>query len=103
MMQLAVARCFAPQQMIAVLVVRLADNTRVHRFYERFGFQFVESRRFGNDGYLVYRVNRADWHLKVLLHRGRPETAEQNICVDLSVKTLIVLVNGVLVNHPYLF
>jgi aminoglycoside 6'-N-acetyltransferase len=46
----------------AVLVDPLAGNTRVHRFYERFGFQFVESRRFGNDDCLVYRVNRADWH-----------------------------------------
>jgi aminoglycoside 6'-N-acetyltransferase len=45
MMQLAVARCFAPQQVITVLVDRLAGNTRVHRFYERFGLQFVESRR----------------------------------------------------------
>ncbi|MBD2249504.1 hypothetical protein [Nostoc sp. FACHB-888] len=62
MMQFALARCFAPQQVIAVFVDRLAGNTRVHRFYERFGFQFVESQRFGNDGCFVYCVNRADWH-----------------------------------------
>jgi aminoglycoside 6'-N-acetyltransferase len=62
MMQLALARCFADSQVTAVLVDPLAGNTRVHRFYERFGFQFVESRRFGNDDCLVYRLNRADWH-----------------------------------------
>ncbi|OKH18029.1 GNAT family N-acetyltransferase [Nostoc calcicola FACHB-389] len=60
MMQLALARCFADPLVTAVLVDPLAGNTRVHRFYERFGFQFVESRRFGNDDCLVYRVNRAD-------------------------------------------
>ncbi|MEH2003143.1 MAG: GNAT family N-acetyltransferase [Nostoc sp.] len=62
MMQLALTRCFADPFVIAVLVDPLAGNTRVHRFYERFAFQFVESRRFGNDDCLVYRVNRADWH-----------------------------------------
>ncbi len=62
MMQLALTRCFADLKVTAVLVDPLAGNTRVHRFYERFGFQFVESRRFGSDDCLVYRVNRADWH-----------------------------------------
>lgn len=62
MMQLALARCFADPQVIAVLVDPLAGNTRVHRFYERFGFQFVESRRFGDDDCFVYRMNRVDWH-----------------------------------------
>ncbi|WP_193197963.1 GNAT family N-acetyltransferase [Nostoc sp. MG11] len=62
MMQLALARCFADPLVTAVLVDPLASNTRVHRFYERFGFQFVESRRFGNDDCLVYSVNRGDWH-----------------------------------------
>ncbi|MEH2203060.1 MAG: GNAT family N-acetyltransferase [Nostoc sp.] len=62
MMQLALARCFADPQVIAVLVDPLAGNTRVHRFYERFGFKFVESRRFGDDDCFVYRMNRVDWH-----------------------------------------
>lgn len=43
MMQLLLARCFGDSQVIAVLVDPLAGNIRVHRFYERFGFQFVES------------------------------------------------------------
>ncbi|MEH2209009.1 GNAT family N-acetyltransferase [Nostoc sp.] len=62
MMQLALARCFADPQVIAVLIDPLASNTRVHRFYERFGFQFVEPRRFGDDDCFVYRMNRVDWH-----------------------------------------
>lgn len=62
MMQLALARCFADPLVTAVLVDPLASNTRVHRFYERLGFQFVEFRRFGEDDCFVYRLHRADWH-----------------------------------------
>jgi aminoglycoside 6'-N-acetyltransferase len=62
MMQLALDRCFANPLVTAVLVDPLASNTRAHRFYERFGFQFVEPRRFGDDDCFVYRLNRADWH-----------------------------------------
>jgi len=62
MMQLALARCFADPLVTAVLIDPLANNTRAHRFYERLGFQFVESRRFGDDECFVYRLNRADWH-----------------------------------------
>lgn len=64
MMQLALAQCFADSTVKAVLVDPLASNTRVHRFYERFGFQFIEHRRFGDDDCCVYRLNRADWHLE---------------------------------------
>jgi aminoglycoside 6'-N-acetyltransferase len=61
MMLLAIARCFADPFVTAILIDPLATNTRAHRFYKRFGFQFVESRRFGNDDCFVYRLNRADW------------------------------------------
>ncbi len=64
MMQLALARCFADPLVTDVLVDPLASNTRVHPFYERLGFRFVESRRFGDDDCFVYRMNRADWHLE---------------------------------------
>ena len=59
MMQLAIGRCFADPAVTAILVDPLASNTRAHRFYERLGFQLVESRRFGSDDCLVYRLNRA--------------------------------------------
>lgn len=62
MMQLALARCFADSDVTAVLVDPLVSNTRVHRFYERLGFQRVERRRFGQDDCFVYRLNREDWH-----------------------------------------
>jgi aminoglycoside 6'-N-acetyltransferase len=61
MMQLAIARCFADPFVAAILIDPLANNTRAHRFYERFGFQFVEPRRFGYDDCFVYRLNRKDW------------------------------------------
>lgn len=64
MMQLALARCFSDPLVTAVLVDPLANNTRAHRFYERFGFQFVEQRWFGDDDCFVYRLNRSNWNSK---------------------------------------
>ncbi|MBW4538409.1 MAG: acetyltransferase [Myxacorys chilensis ATA2-1-KO14] len=61
MMQLALARCFANPEVMAVLVDPLVSNARVHRFYERFGFQRIDRRQFGDDDCFVYRLNRADW------------------------------------------
>lgn len=60
MMRLGLARCFAAPEVDAVLVDPLAGNVRAHRFYERFGFRFVEQRRFGEDECRVYRLDRAD-------------------------------------------
>ena len=62
MMQLALKRCFADPLAIAVLVDPLASNTLAHRFYKRFGFQFIEQRTFGLDECFVYRLNRENWH-----------------------------------------
>ncbi len=61
MMLLALARCFAPPEVKAVLLDPLASNTRSHRFYERLGFRFVERRTFGLDDCCVYRLERADY------------------------------------------
>jgi aminoglycoside 6'-N-acetyltransferase len=60
MMELALARCFADPAVSAVLIDPLASNTRVHPFYERLGFRFLEARRFGEDDCFVYRLDRAD-------------------------------------------
>ncbi|MBE9143836.1 GNAT family N-acetyltransferase [Planktothrix mougeotii LEGE 06226] len=57
----SIARCFAASTVTAILVDPLANNTRAHRFYERLGFKFVESRRFGDDDCFVYCLNREDW------------------------------------------
>jgi aminoglycoside 6'-N-acetyltransferase len=65
MMQLAIAQCFADPFVTAILIDPLASNTRAHRFYERFGFQFVEPRRFNDDDCFVYRLNRADWRPEI--------------------------------------
>lgn len=61
MMKLALGRCFTEPAVRAVLVDPLAANVRAHRFYERFGFRFVERRCFGADDCFVYRLERAAW------------------------------------------
>jgi aminoglycoside 6'-N-acetyltransferase len=71
MMQLAIARCFANLTVTAILIDPLAGNIRAHRFYERLGFQFVESRRFGDDDCFVYCLNRANWHPKEVMIASR--------------------------------
>ena len=75
MMQLALARCFADADVTAVLIDPLVSNTRVHRFYERLGFRWVERRQFGEDDCFVYRLNREDWQSKnVDLDQCSPES-----------------------------
>ncbi len=61
MMELAIDRCFADPEVPAVLVDPLTSNTASHRFYKRFGFRFVERRRFGDDDCHVYRLERNEW------------------------------------------
>jgi aminoglycoside 6'-N-acetyltransferase len=61
MMKLVLERCFASPEVTAVLVDPLATHVRVHPFYERLGFRFVERRVFGDDECAVYRLERADW------------------------------------------
>ncbi|ODT29999.1 MAG: GNAT family N-acetyltransferase [Hyphomicrobium sp. SCN 65-11] len=61
MMHLALARCFAPAEVTAVLIDPLVANTRAHRFYERMGFRRIERRLFGEDDCYVHRLERADW------------------------------------------
>lgn len=60
MMNLAIARCFAPPEVSAILIDPLASNVAAHRFYERLGFRYVERRRFGDDDCFVYRLERGD-------------------------------------------
>lgn len=64
-MTLALARCFAPAAVRAVLIDPLASNLRAHRFYQRLGFRPVERRRFGTDDCLVHRLERAQWQARV--------------------------------------
>lgn len=61
MMQLALARCFAPPQVQAVIIDPLQSNLRAQRFYRRLGFRFVENRDFSGDQCAVHRLDRADW------------------------------------------
>ncbi len=61
MMRLALDRCFADENVSAIIIDPLESNTDARRFYERLGFQFVERRRFDDDDCIVYRFDRKDW------------------------------------------
>ncbi|TGL35285.1 GNAT family N-acetyltransferase [Leptospira koniambonensis] len=54
-------RCFSKSSVHSILVDPLAKNSRAHKFYERFGFKFLENRRFGLDDCKVYHLIREDW------------------------------------------
>ena len=58
MMKDALDRCFAMPEVAAVLIDPLASNIQAHRFYRRFGFEFVERRQFGPDDCFVFRKDR---------------------------------------------
>jgi aminoglycoside 6'-N-acetyltransferase len=57
-MRQGIAHCFVDPSVTALLVDPMEDNTRAHRFYERLGFRYVETRRFGPDECAVYRLVR---------------------------------------------
>ncbi|MEI1279812.1 GNAT family acetyltransferase [Leptospira venezuelensis] len=54
-------KCFSKNSIHSILVDPLAKNLRAHKFYERFGFKFLENRRFGLDDCKVYLLTREDW------------------------------------------
>ena len=58
MMRQALARCFAPVDVEAVLIDPLASNVDAIRFYRRMGFEFVEARDLGDDHCHVHRLPR---------------------------------------------
>jgi aminoglycoside 6'-N-acetyltransferase len=62
MMALALQRCFAEPQVVAVLIDPLVSNTDAHRFYQRLGFVPVGERTFGSDRCLVHRLERGVWN-----------------------------------------
>jgi aminoglycoside 6'-N-acetyltransferase len=61
MMTLILKKCFANENVTAVLLDPLVNNTDAIRFYERLGFKRVERRMFGVDDCYVYRLDRQDW------------------------------------------
>jgi aminoglycoside 6'-N-acetyltransferase len=69
-MRLALARCFAPPEVDAVLIDPLASNVAAHRFYERLGFVSLGPRRFGDDDCIVYRLERDEWQRRERAARG---------------------------------
>ena len=64
MMQLALARCFAPPEVTAVLLDPLAGNTAAHRFYERLGFEKIEERIFESELCFVYELTRTRYEAR---------------------------------------
>ena len=71
MMDLALERCFAPEEVTAVLIDPLVSNTAAHRFYRRLGFVPVGERTFGTDRCLVHRLDRAAWNSRRSRRVGR--------------------------------
>jgi len=61
MMGLALDRCFADQDVTAVVIDPLESNIAARRFYQRLGFVEVGPRRFGRDHCIVYRMDRPSW------------------------------------------
>lgn len=61
MMKLALERCFADNNVTAILIDPLETNVKAHRFYERFGFTFIDKRTFGEDHCFVYQLERKAW------------------------------------------
>ncbi|WP_425409742.1 GNAT family N-acetyltransferase [Hyphococcus sp.] len=61
MMRLATRRCFDDPDVAAILIDPLERNIRAHRFYKRLGFEFMETRRFGEDNCFVFQLTRKRW------------------------------------------
>ena len=60
MMRLAVARCFADDDVHTLLIDPLTSNVRAQKFYQRLGFRFKEYRRFGEDDCSVHELRRSE-------------------------------------------
>ncbi len=61
MMRAALALCFAPPDVHAVVIDPRPDNHAAHRFYRRLGFVFLEHRRLGDSDAAIFQLTRADW------------------------------------------
>ncbi len=58
MMNLAIERCFANEDVMTILIDPLESNSLAHRFYERMGFRYIGRRTFGEDRCFVYQLDR---------------------------------------------
>lgn len=64
MMRLALARCFAPPDVTAVIIDPLVSNKAAIRFYERLGFQHEGVQKFDDNECLVMRLERKEWECR---------------------------------------
>ncbi|MFZ1806574.1 MAG: GNAT family N-acetyltransferase [Cyclobacteriaceae bacterium] len=62
MMQLAFERCFADENVTAIIIDPLDSNVKAHRFYERLGFKFIKNKKFHDSECKVYQLDRAVWN-----------------------------------------
>ncbi|GAA4277427.1 GNAT family N-acetyltransferase [Aquimarina mytili] len=65
MMEMAVDRCFKNPEVVSILIDPLESNHDAIRFYENFGFTFIEKRSFNSSDCLVYQLSRKDWKEKI--------------------------------------
>jgi aminoglycoside 6'-N-acetyltransferase len=61
MMNLACEVCFRNPNVKEIIIDPLTSNINAIRFYERFGFSFVEKRMFEEDACSVYKLERDKW------------------------------------------
>lgn len=64
MMEQALAICFAPPIVNAVIIDPLVENARAIRFYERLGFVHEGERHFDGNDCAVMRLSRDVWERK---------------------------------------
>lgn len=67
-MKHAIEHCFKDPKVHTIWIDPLESNAKAHKFYVRFGFKFVEKRRFGMDNCFVYKLDRKG-------HYGNPATS----------------------------
>ncbi len=61
MMNIALKKCFANENVTEVLIDPLTTNQKAIRFYRRLGFVFLEKRKFGYDECAVHAMSREQW------------------------------------------
>ena len=62
MMIFAIGHCFKAPEVTAILIDPLASNTRSHKFYKSFSFEFIERRQFDEESdCFVFKLTRAVW------------------------------------------
>ena len=61
MMKEAMTRCFAEDQVKAIIIDPLVSNQRAHKFYQRLGFRYLGDRLIQDQWIALHRIERHQW------------------------------------------